>query len=121
MMTVQATLQKQYAANVRITAKSVSGVQGTILNVTLVNAPLMDRINIEGPDGRQAALEVAAAARDILPAGRGYNHADGYFADGASCQPVFSHCPFLSTNASVAMPRSLRVCPPLCRSISYDV
>ena len=37
MMTVQATLQKQYAANVRITAKSVSDVQVTILNVTLVN------------------------------------------------------------------------------------
>ena len=37
MMTVQAALQKKYAANVRITAKSVSDVQATILNVTLVN------------------------------------------------------------------------------------
>jgi hypothetical protein len=74
MMTVQAALQKRYAADVRITAKSVSGVQGAILNVTLVNAPVMDRIKIDGSDGRHAALEVAAAARDVLPPGRGYDH-----------------------------------------------
>jgi hypothetical protein len=74
MMTVRAALQKKYAVDVRITAKSVSGVQGAILNVTLVNAPVMDRINIDGPDGRQTAPDVAAAARDILPPGRGYDH-----------------------------------------------
>ena len=43
-----------------------------------------------------------------------------YF-DGASCQPVLIHAPSFCTNTSVAILRSVRVCPPLCRSILYDV
>lgn len=75
MMIVQAALQKKYAATVRIMARRESSVQGSILTVTLLNPALMDRINVDGPNGRQAALEVALTARDTLPpAGRYDNY-----------------------------------------------
>jgi hypothetical protein len=74
MMAVQAALQKKYQAEVRLTAKRESGVQGSILGVALIDAPLMDRISVDGPAGRQAALEVATAARDALPPGGRYDN-----------------------------------------------
>jgi len=79
MMAVQSALQTKYGAEVRITVKHVSGTPGSILSVTLVNAALMDRIKVDGPDGRQAALEVAATARDTLPADRGYDNYEVVF------------------------------------------
>ena len=74
MMTVQAALQKKYSAEVRLTAKRESGVQGSILSVALIDAPLMDRINVDSAEGRQAALEIAVAARDALPPGGRYDN-----------------------------------------------
>ena len=74
MMTVQAALQKQYSAEVRLTARRESGVQGSILAIALVDAPLMDRINVDSAEGRQAALAVAVAARDALPVNGRYDH-----------------------------------------------
>lgn len=79
MMAVQAALQKKYGAEVRITAKHQGGVQGSILNVTLVNAPLVSRVNVDSAEGRRAALEVAATARDTLPPGGGYDNYEVVF------------------------------------------
>ena len=79
MMTAQAAVQKKYGGQVRVTLKSESGVQGSILSVTLVNPALMDRIDVAGPAGRAAALEVAQTARDALPPGDGYDHYEVVF------------------------------------------
>jgi hypothetical protein len=74
LMTVQAALQKKYSAEVRLTAKRESGVQGSILAIGIVNPPLMDRINVDSAEGRQAALDIAVAARDALPSGGRYDN-----------------------------------------------
>lgn len=74
MMTVQAALQKKYSAEVRLTAKRESGVQGSILGVALVNAPLLERINVDSAEGRQAALDIAVTARDALPVDGRYDN-----------------------------------------------
>jgi hypothetical protein len=79
IMAVQAAVQKKYGAQVRITLKHESGVQGSILSVALVDAPLMDNIKVDGPEGRAAALEVASTARDALPPGGGYDNYEVVF------------------------------------------
>ena len=66
MMTIRTALQKKYDADVRLTAKHESGVEGAILSIA-VNAPLIAGVNVDSDDGRRAALEVATAARDALP------------------------------------------------------
>jgi len=79
MMALQSALQTKYGGEVHISAKHVSGVEGSILGVTLVNPKVMDRMNIDSPDGRQAALDVATAARDALPPDRGYDNYEVVF------------------------------------------
>lgn len=79
LMTVQAALGKKYDAEVRITVKRVSGTQGSILSVALVNPPLLDRINMDGPDGRAVALDVATTARDALPPASRYDNYEVVF------------------------------------------
>jgi hypothetical protein len=79
MMTMRVALQKKYGAEVRLTAKRESGVEGSMLSIALVNAPLMDRLNVDGDDGRRAALEVAAAARDALPPNGRYDNYEVVF------------------------------------------
>ncbi len=79
MMTMQAALQKKYGAEVRLTAKRESGVEGSMLSIALVNAPLMDRVNVDSDDGRRAALDVAAAARDALPPNGRYDNYEVVF------------------------------------------
>ena len=79
VVAVQAAVQKKSAGEVRITIKSESGVQGSILSVSLVNSPLMDRINVDSADGRRLALEVAATARDALPPDGRYDNYEVLF------------------------------------------
>lgn len=72
---LQTALKSKYGADVRITVTRVKNadMDGWLLRVTLVNAPLMNRLNVDSPDGRQAALDVATTARDSLPRGGGYD------------------------------------------------
>ena len=79
LMSVQAALQKKYGTEVRLTVKRTSGIQGSILSVALVNAPLMDLVNMDSAEGRGAALEVATAARDALPPGGRYDNYEVVF------------------------------------------
>ena len=84
MMTVQTALQQKYSAEVRLTAKRESGVQGSILAIALVNAPLMDRVNVDSAEGRSAALDVASAARDALPPSGRYENYEVSFVRQAA-------------------------------------
>src|SRR5215471_8085255 len=79
LMTVQAALRKKYDAEVRITVKHVDGTRGSILSVILVNPPLLDRVNMDGPEGRAAALDVATTARDALAAASRYDNYEVVF------------------------------------------
>jgi hypothetical protein len=79
MMTIQTALQQKYGADVRLTAKRESGVEGSILSIALVNAALMDRVNVDGDEGRRAALDVATAARDALPPNGRYDNYEVVF------------------------------------------
>jgi hypothetical protein len=71
---VSAALQSKYGGMVNLTVKRESGVAGSILSVTLTNPSFLDHFDPEAPSGRQQALEVAAAVRDALPPGSGYEH-----------------------------------------------
>jgi hypothetical protein len=79
MMTIRTALQKKYGADVRLTAKRESGVEGSILSIALVNAALMDRVNVDSDDGRRAALDVATAARDAVPPNGRYDNYEVVF------------------------------------------
>jgi hypothetical protein len=78
---LQSALKSKYGAdvNVALTRVKNADMDGWLLRVTLVNAPLMNRINMDSPDGRQAALEVATTARDSLPRGGGYDYYEVVF------------------------------------------
>jgi hypothetical protein len=79
LLTVQAAIEKKYGAEVWVTVKRESGTAGSIVSVTLVNAPLMDRVSVDSPDGRRAALDVAVTARDALPPGSRYDNLEVVF------------------------------------------
>jgi hypothetical protein len=78
-MTIRTALQTKYGADVRLTAKRQSGVEGSILSIALVNAALMDRVNVDSDDGRRAALDVATAARDAVPPSGRYDNYEVVF------------------------------------------
>jgi hypothetical protein len=91
MMKVQSGLHEKYEADVRVNMRRESGVQGSILSVTLINAPVMDRIKVDGDEGRRTALEVAATVRDMLPpAGRYDNYEVEFARDAGSGGAVLS-------------------------------
>lgn len=79
MTVAQKALEQKYGATVHMSASRQSGVKGSILGVTLVNAPIMDRVNMDSADGRRAALDVAQTVRDALPADARYDHYDVTF------------------------------------------
>ena len=70
---VQTALERRYGGIVSVMAKRQTGVDGTILSVTLVNPIFLEQLDIEGPAGKAKAMEAAIAARDALrdPAGYG--------------------------------------------------
>ena len=89
--TVQAALRKKYDAEAQIGVSRKTGIEGSILSITLVNPPLMDHTTMDGPDGRRAALDVATTARDSLPpSGRYENYEVVFQREGGSANATVS-------------------------------
>jgi hypothetical protein len=77
---VQIALQDKYGGSVNVTANRRTGVEGSILGITLTNPSFMDTFNPDGAVGRQKALEVAAVARAALSPGETYDHYEIVFS-----------------------------------------
>jgi hypothetical protein len=66
MMQVQSALQTKYGGTVHVNARRGSDTDGTVLSVTLTNPSFLDTLNLDAPEAKQKALEIATAARDAL-------------------------------------------------------
>ena len=77
---VQTALQDKYGGSVNVTANRRSGVEGSILGITLTNPSFIDKLNPDGADARRKALEVAAVARASLSPGETYDHYEIVFS-----------------------------------------
>jgi len=66
LMHVSNVLQTRYGGHVAVTVRHQSGVEGSILRVTLSNPAFLDHLDPDGPAAKQKALEVAATTRDAL-------------------------------------------------------
>ena len=77
---VQTALQEKYGGSVNVALNRRSGVDGWILGITLTNPSFIDKIDPDGPDARQKALEVAAVARAALSPGEKYDHYEIVFS-----------------------------------------
>jgi hypothetical protein len=77
---VQIALQDKYGGTVNVASNRRSGVDGAILGITLTNPSFIDKLNPDGEDARQKALEVAAVARAALSPGEAYDHYEIVFS-----------------------------------------
>jgi hypothetical protein len=80
LMHVQTVLQDRYGGSVNVASNRRSGVEGAILGITLTNPSFIDKLNPDGADARQKALEVAAVARTALSPGETYDHYEIVFS-----------------------------------------
>jgi hypothetical protein len=80
LMHVQTVLQDRYGGSVNVASNRRSGVEGAILGITLTNPSFIDKLDPDGADARQKALEVAAVARASLSRGETYDHYEIVFS-----------------------------------------
>lgn len=67
-------LVDKYKAEIGVNARRETGIQGSILSISVVNAPFLEGIEPNAPELKDKALEIAATARDILPPAGRYDH-----------------------------------------------
>lgn len=77
---VRTTVEGRYGGTVQVVAKHQAGVPGTLLSLTLVNPPLLDRADAEEGPSRGQALEVATVAREALASPVDYARYEVVFA-----------------------------------------
>ena len=72
MMHVSAVLQRQYGGQVSIMVRRQSGIEGTILHVTLTNPTFLNNGDPNGQAIKDKALEIAGDARSALTSQTGF-------------------------------------------------
>lgn len=68
LQAVQYKLKQDFhTPGLAVRMRNQTGIEGSILSVVVVNAPFFADIDLDGPEARVKALEIACAARDALP------------------------------------------------------